>query len=94
MTAIVEKLADEVKALPAKELEEFLSWLAEFELAHPDRWDRTIERDSQPGGRLEAILTKVQGDINAGRTKPLPAPAPSSFPTYSPHAQTRPPARR
>lgn len=71
MTATVEKIADEVKSLPEKELDEFLSWLADYELAHPDRWDKEIERDSQPGGRLDAVLKRVRGDISAGRTKPL-----------------------
>jgi len=71
MIARVEKIADQVKALPEKELDEFLSWLAEYELARPDRWDREMERDSQPGGRLDAVLQRVRDDIAAGRTKPL-----------------------
>jgi len=71
MTATVEKIADEVKALPEEELDEFLAWLADYELAHPDRWDREVERDSQPGGRLAAVLARVRDDIVAGRTKPL-----------------------
>jgi len=71
MTTTVQKIADGVKALPEKELDEFLSWLADYELAHPDRWDREIERDSQPGGRLDAVLTRVRDDIAAGRTKAL-----------------------
>ena len=71
MTATVEKIADEVKALPEKELDEFLSWLADYELANPDRWDKEIERDSRPGGRLDSVLKRVRGDIAAGRTKPL-----------------------
>ena len=71
MTETVEKIASEVKALPEKDLDEFLSWLADYELAHPDRWDREIERDSQPGGRLDAVLKQVRRDITAGKTKPL-----------------------
>lgn len=71
MTATVEKIADEVKSLPEKELNEFLSWLADYELAHPDQWDREIERDSQPGGQLDAVLKRVRGDIATGKTKPL-----------------------
>ena len=71
MTTVVERIADEVKALPEKELDEFLSWLAEYELARPDRWDKEIERDSQPGGRLDAVLKRVRDDIAAGRTKSL-----------------------
>jgi len=71
MTATVEKIADEVIALPEKELDEFLSWLSDYELAHPDRWDKEIERDSLPGGRLDAVISRVRNDIAAGRTKPL-----------------------
>ena len=71
MTTTVEKIAGEVQALREQELDEFLSWLADYELAHPNRWDREIERDSQPGGRLDAVLQRVRGDIAAGRTKPL-----------------------
>ena len=71
MTAQVEKLAEQVKALPDNEREEFLSWLADFELEHSDEWDAEIARDSQPGGRLEGILKRVRKDIAAGRTKPL-----------------------
>jgi hypothetical protein len=71
MTATVEKIAGEVKALPKKELDEFLSWPADYELAHPDRWDKEIERDAQPGGRLDAVLKRVRGHIAAGKTKPL-----------------------
>jgi hypothetical protein len=70
---MVQKIAGQVQGLPEKELDEFLSWLTDFELAHPDRWDREIERDSQPGGRLDAVLNRVRSDIAAGRTKPLDA---------------------
>ena len=71
MTATVQKIAEEVKALPGEELDEFFSWLADFELAHTDAWDKQIEQDSQPGSRLDAMLKRVRADIDAGRTKPL-----------------------
>jgi len=71
MTTTVDKLVETVKALPEQELDEFLSWLADYGLAHPDRWDQEIERDSQPGGRLDAVLRRVRRDIAAGSTKPL-----------------------
>lgn len=71
MTVTVQKIANDVKALPEKELEEFLSWLADYQLLHPDNWDREIERDSQPGGRLDGVLKRVRADIAARRTKPL-----------------------
>ena len=71
MKATVEKIVEQVKALPESELDEFLSWLAEFEIGHLDKWDRDIERDSQNGGALSPMLKRVRADIESGRTKPL-----------------------
>jgi len=71
MTEAVRKIAEQVKALPEKELGEFLAWLTEYELQHSDKWDEEIERDSQPGGRLESVLNRVEDDITAGRTSSL-----------------------
>ena len=71
MTTTVRRIADEVLSLRETEREELLSWLADYDLAHPDRWDNDIERDSQPGGRMDAVLSRVREDIAAGRTKPL-----------------------
>ena len=71
MTAKVEKIAEQVKALPEDERDQFLSWLADFELEHSDEWDKEIARDSQPGGRLEYVLKRVRKDIAEGSTKPL-----------------------
>ncbi len=71
MTANVEQIAEQVKALPEKELDEFLSWLADFEIKHADQWDQEISRDSQPGGRLQPVLERVREDIAKGRIKPL-----------------------
>jgi hypothetical protein len=71
VTTQVERIAEQVKALPEHEREEFLSWLADFELERSDDWDAELARDSQPGGRLERVLKRVRADIAAGRTKPL-----------------------
>ena len=71
MTAIVEKIVDEVKSLPKAQREELLAWLAEYELQQPDEWDAAMERDSQPGGRLQEMIDRARKDIAAGRTKPL-----------------------
>ncbi len=71
MTTTVEKIADEVRALPRADLDEFLAWLAEYELQQPDEWDREMERDSQPGGRLQGVIDRARADIAAGKTKPL-----------------------
>jgi hypothetical protein len=71
MTANVEQIAEQVKALPEKELDEFLSWLAGFEIKHADQWDQEISHDSQPGGRLQPVLERVREDIAKGGIKPL-----------------------
>ena len=47
MTTKVQEIAEQVKALPEKEREEFLSWLADFEIEHADEWDKQIADDSQ-----------------------------------------------
>ena len=71
MIATVEKLTQEVRALLPKELDQFLSWLSQYQAEQMDDWDREIERDSQPGGRLQNVLDRVRNDIAEGRTKPL-----------------------
>jgi hypothetical protein len=71
MKAVVRKIAEQVKALPESELDEFLSWLAEYEVGHSDEWDKEIERDSQDGGPLSPMLKRVRKDIASGRTEPL-----------------------
>lgn len=71
MSTRVEQIAEQVKALPEEEREEFLSWLADFESEHSDEWDRQIAQDSQPGGRLSRVLDRVRREIAEGRTKPL-----------------------
>ena len=71
MTVAVEKLATEIRSLPPEEYDQFLSWLAEYQAEQMDDWDLEIERDSQPGGRLQGVLDRVRKDIAAGRTKPL-----------------------
>ena len=71
MTATVERIADEVRSLPKAQLDELLAWLAEYELQQTEEWDKEIERDSQPGGRLQEVIDRARQDIAAGRTKPL-----------------------
>ena len=71
MTGNVEKIVQQVRALPEGDLEEFLSWLADYQMELSDEWDKEIERDSQPGGRLNSVLTRVHSDIAFGKTKAL-----------------------
>lgn len=69
MTVTVEKVAAKIKALPEREFEAFLSWLADDEMEQADEWDRELERDSQTGGRLDSVLARARTDIAGGRTK-------------------------
>jgi hypothetical protein len=71
MKSAVRKIAEQVKALPKSELDEFLSWLAEYGIGHSDEWDKEIERDSREGGPLSPLLKRVRTDIASKRTKPL-----------------------
>ena len=71
MTTDVHKIAEQVKALSEEEFEEFLDWLARYGLELTDAWDKEIERDAQPGGRLDAVLGRVRKDIAEGKTRSL-----------------------
>ena len=71
MTKAVEQIAREVKALPAGELDEFLSWLAEFESGRTDSWDDEIARDSNRPGPLRDAAARARADIDAGNARPL-----------------------
>lgn len=50
-----------------------LTELAEFIEQQDKRgWDRQIEEDFAPGGRLHATLNAVDRQIDAGESTPLP----------------------
>jgi hypothetical protein len=70
MTNRVLEIADQIMALPEKEFDELLSWLADYQMEF-DEWDEEMARDSQPGGKLDSFLKRARNDIAAGRTKPL-----------------------
>jgi hypothetical protein len=71
MKSAVKRIAEQVEALPESKLDEFLSWLAEYGIGHPDEWDKEIERDSRENGPLSPLLNRVRADIASGKTKPL-----------------------
>lgn len=64
MSTRVKQIADQVKALPLNEREEFLAWLADFATSQTDPWDKEIARDSQPGGRMHPIIERARRDIS------------------------------
>ena len=70
-TTRVQHIVEQVKSLPDDEREEFLSWLADYQLEQSDAWDDEIAKDSRPCGRLSGVLDRVRRDIAEGRTQPL-----------------------
>jgi len=61
--ATVKKITEQVKAFPESELDEFLSWLADYEMGHSDEWDKEIERDSQKDALTKRMPCCNGGDI-------------------------------
>ena len=57
MTTIVQKIADEVRSLPRAQLEEFLAWLADYELQHSDEWDKEMELVRKNPKELRDVFT-------------------------------------
>lgn len=56
-----------ISRLPANELAELMEWLQQH---HAEAWDRQIEADLE-SGRLESLLSKVEGEYQAGLSRPL-----------------------
>ena len=56
-----------ISQLPATDVAELLSWLAEH---HAQVWDKQIEYDLE-SGRLDALLAEVDGEYEAGLAQPL-----------------------
>ena len=71
MTETVERITQEVRRLDSTQLAELLNWLADYETTMEDSWDKEIAADSQPGGRLDAVISRAKRDIAEGRTRPL-----------------------
>jgi hypothetical protein len=63
----VQEIKAAIKALPDADFREVSRAIDEMEA---DRFDRALE-DATHSGKLDAWLKKVDGDIDAGRTKPL-----------------------
>jgi hypothetical protein len=56
-----------VKALPPKDLAEFRTWFAEFDLA---AWDSQIDADAR-SGKLDHLLAEAEQDFKAGQPRDL-----------------------
>lgn len=63
----VKEIEKAISQLPAKEVAELMSWLAEH---HAEVWDRQIEADLD-AGKLDTLLAEVDREYKAGLAKPL-----------------------
>ena len=63
----VKEIEKAIIELPNKEISALMSWLAEY---HAQLWDKQIE-DDLDSGRLDALLTEVDKEYEAGLARPL-----------------------
>jgi hypothetical protein len=65
----VAEIKKAVKALSAEELAEVSAFIAACDA---EGWDRQIDADFAPEGRLSAVVDEVRADIRANRLDELP----------------------
>jgi hypothetical protein len=63
----VKEIEAAISQLPAREVTELMSWLAEH---HAQVWDKQIE-DDLDSGRLDSLLAEVDREYEAGLARPL-----------------------
>jgi hypothetical protein len=63
----VAEIEEALQRLPAEDARAVAQWLQEY---LDRRWDEQIERDAE-SGVLDKLWAKAEGDIAAGRVKPL-----------------------
>jgi len=63
----VKEIEMAITRLPAVELAELMAWLENY---HTQVWDEQIENDLETG-RLDALLTEVDKEYEAGLGRPL-----------------------
>ncbi len=63
----LEKIEQEIAALPQADVFKLASWFAEF---HAGLWDKQIAEDVT-AGRLDKLAEQALVDHKAGRTRPL-----------------------
>lgn len=70
MSATVERILEQVRALSASEQEELWNLLADDQSTKLDEWEQQIAADSA-SGKLDHLLAELTEDIAARRVKPL-----------------------
>jgi hypothetical protein len=64
----VQEIEAAILELPPHDLAKLAEWFEEY---RADEWDRQIAADAE-AGRLDALIRGAEGDIAAGRARPLP----------------------
>jgi hypothetical protein len=63
----IQEIEAAITQLPVQEVDELMAWLEEY---HAQIWDRQIESDLE-AGRLNALLSEVDEEYEAGLAEPL-----------------------
>ncbi len=63
----IQEIEKAITQLPASELTQLVSWLAEH---HHAVWDKQIEDDLE-SGRLDNLLSEVENEYQSGLARPL-----------------------
>ena len=64
----VESIKQAIAELQPEEKTSLAAWLIEQDAAE---WDRQMEEDFSPGGAGMALLAEAEGDVRAGRIRPM-----------------------
>jgi hypothetical protein len=70
VSATVERILEQVRALSASEQEEIWNLLADDQSTKLDEWEQQVVADST-SGKLDDLLSELTEDIAARRVKPL-----------------------
>ena len=64
----VEEIEVAIQQLPSVDQERLARWFAARDAA---AWDAQLQRDAQPGGKLDRLWEKAQQEIANGQAQPL-----------------------
>jgi hypothetical protein len=70
----LDEIKSAVEQLSPRERAELNAWLQNWA---DDDWDRQMAQDVEPGGKLDKLKQKAQGEAKAGRLKDFPKSAKS-----------------
>jgi hypothetical protein len=65
----ITELQSYIEELPPADVERLAEWLAEYRAR---LWDKQMEEDARPGGRMRRLIDEAKSDFNAGKTRRMP----------------------